>query len=87
MYARRHGAVTNEALQSLRGLSSAGARSVLQDLVTRELLQTVGRGRGTRYVLGELALRARRRANLGEQVKAIVAHARRYLARGVDDDQ
>lgn len=77
VYSRREGAVTNEDLQRLRGLSSNESRAVLQELVARELLQSVGRGRGTKYVLGALALRARQRPNLGEQVQTVVSHARR----------
>jgi ATP-dependent DNA helicase RecG len=77
VYARRHGAVTNEALRSLRELGRDESRSVLQDLVARGLLQPVSRGRGTRYVLGEVALRARRTANPDEHLQTVVAHARR----------
>lgn len=77
VYARRQGAVTNEGLRSLRHLNSAESRAVLQNLVARELLMPVGRGRGTRYVLGELALRERPSWNAAEQVRAVVAHARR----------
>jgi ATP-dependent DNA helicase RecG len=77
VYARRQSAVTNEELRSIRELSAADARSVLQELVANKLLQPVGRGRGTKYILGELARGARRKVNVGEQVEAIVAHAHR----------
>lgn len=77
VYARRHGAVTNEYLRSLRQLGPSQSRSVLRDLVARGLLQPVGRGRGTRYVLGEAALGARQTIDLDEQLQTMVAHARR----------
>lgn len=77
VYARRQGAVTNEELRALRGMDRVRSRHVLKDLVSRGLLEAVGRGRGTRYVLGELARRARRFANVDEQLKTVVAHARR----------
>jgi ATP-dependent DNA helicase RecG len=77
VYARRQSAVTNEELRGIRGLSAVDARGVLQELVANKLLQPVGRGRGTKYVLGELARGARTEANVGEQLEAIVAHAHR----------
>lgn len=77
VYARRQGTVTNEELRSLRGLERAESRAVVRILVARGLLEAVGRGRGTRYTLGEVARRARRAADLDEQVEALVAHARR----------
>ncbi len=80
VYARRQGSVTNEELRAPRRLDATESRAVLQNLVARQLLQPLGRGRGTRYVLGQLALRARQLANLGEQVDTVVAHARRLGA-------
>jgi ATP-dependent DNA helicase RecG len=77
VYARRQGAVTNEELRTLRGLDRIRSRDVLKDLVSRGLLETVSRGRGTRYVLGEAARRSRRPANVDEQLQAVVGHARR----------
>lgn len=77
VYARRNGAVTNAELRALRHLDSGASRGVLQELVVRGLLRPIGERRGTRYVLTEVALRARRRANLDEQVEAIAVHARR----------
>jgi ATP-dependent DNA helicase RecG len=77
MYARRQGAVTNEELRSLRNLDTRDSRTVLRNLVALRLLQPVGRGRGTRYVLGDLARQARRTANVSEQVATLVAHAHR----------
>jgi hypothetical protein len=77
VYARRNGAVTNEDLRTLRALESCDSRAVLHGLVARGLLEPVGRGRGTRYVLGEVARTRRGRADLDQQVEAVVAHARR----------
>jgi ATP-dependent DNA helicase RecG len=77
VFARRQGAVTNEELQALRGISAADARAALQELVSADLLQPVGRGRGTKYVLGAIARGARDVVDVREQIGAIVAHARR----------
>jgi predicted HTH transcriptional regulator len=52
-------------------------RETLQDLVTRGLLEAFGRGRGTGYRLSELAMQARTTATLGEQLRAVLNHARR----------
>ena len=77
VFARRTGAITNEQLRGLRPLDREASRETLQDLVTRGLLEVVGRGRGTRYRLSELALEARTTATLGEQLMAVLNHARR----------
>ncbi len=77
VYARRNGSITNEDLRELRALESRESRSVLQGLIARGLLEPVGRGRGTRYVLGEIARTSRGRIYLDQQVEAVVAHARR----------
>src|SRR4051812_49339882 len=52
VYARRHGAISNEDLRHLRSLDRENSRGVLQELVARGLLAQVGKGRGSRYVLG-----------------------------------
>jgi ATP-dependent DNA helicase RecG len=77
VFARRTGAITNEQLRRLRPLDRDSSRETLQDLVTRGLLDTFGRGRGTSYSLSELAMQARTTATLGEQLRAVVNHARR----------
>jgi ATP-dependent DNA helicase RecG len=77
VYARRHGAISNEDLRRLRGLDRDASRATLQDLVARGLLQAVGRGRGARYVLGALAERAGRARTLDEELRVILNHARR----------
>jgi ATP-dependent DNA helicase RecG len=77
VFARRHGAVSNEAVRSLRPLDERASRQVLQDLVARGLLAQMGRGRGTRYVLGERALKLDRGPRLDDQLGAILNHARR----------
>lgn len=77
VYARRNGTVTNEDLRTLRALESRESRGILQALVARRLLEPVGRGRGTRYVLGEVARASRGGADLDQQVATVVAHARR----------
>lgn len=77
VFARRTGAITNEQLRRLRPLDREASRETLQDLVTRGLLDAFGRGRGTGYRLSELAMQARTSATLGEQLRAVLNHARR----------
>lgn len=77
VYARRNGSISNEDLRTLRGLDRDASRAALQDLVARGLLDAVGRGRGARYVLGNIAKRASTEASLDEQLEAVVSHARR----------
>jgi ATP-dependent DNA helicase RecG len=77
VYARRHGAIKNEDLRSLRNLDRDASRSVLQDLVARGLLEPLGRGRGARYVLGQVARHARAAPTLDDQLRAVLSHARR----------
>lgn len=77
VYARRHGAISNEDLRNLRGLDRDASRSVLQDLVARGLLESVGRGRGARYVLGSIARRAASEATMDGQLQTVLNHARR----------
>jgi predicted HTH transcriptional regulator len=45
--------------------------------VTRGLLEAFGRGRGTGYRLSQSAMEARTTATLGEQLVAVLNHARR----------
>lgn len=75
--ARRMGTITNEQLRGLRPLDRETSRETLQDLVARGLLEAFGRGRGTGYRVSELAMEARRTATLGEQLRAVLNHARR----------
>jgi ATP-dependent DNA helicase RecG len=77
VFARRTGAITNEQLRGLRPVNRETSREVLQDLVTRGLLETFGRGRGTGYRLTELALDARMTATLNERLTAVLNHAHR----------
>jgi ATP-dependent DNA helicase RecG len=77
VFARRTGAITNEQLRRLRPLDREASRETLQDLVTRGLLDAFGRGRGTGYRLSEPAMQARTTATLGEQLRAVLNHARR----------
>jgi ATP-dependent DNA helicase RecG len=77
VFARRTGAITNEQLRRLRPVDRETSRETLQDLVTRGLLEAFGRGRGTGYRLSELAMQARTTATLGEQLRAVLNHARR----------
>jgi ATP-dependent DNA helicase RecG len=77
VFARRTGGITNEQLRRLRPLDREASRETLQDLVTRGLFEAFGRGRGTGYRLSELAMQARTTATLGEQLRAVLNHARR----------
>lgn len=77
VYARRHSAIRNEELRTLRGLDRDASRAVLQDLVARGLLDAVGRGPGARYVIGTVAQRARTSASLDHQLAVVLNHARR----------
>lgn len=77
VYARRNGSISNEDLRTLRGLDRDASRAALQDLVTRGLLEGVGRGRGARYVLGRIARRAATETSLDDQLKTVIGHARR----------
>ena len=77
--ARREGSVSNEELRESRRLDRERSRSVLQDLVARDLMVATGRGRGTRYVLSEAAsaLAAGGPVSVGERLHTIVAYAER----------
>jgi ATP-dependent DNA helicase RecG len=77
VFARRTGTVTNEQLRRLRTLDRETSRATLQELVTRGLLEAFGRGRGTGYRLSQSAMEARTTATLGEQLVAVLNHARR----------
>jgi ATP-dependent DNA helicase RecG len=77
VFARRTGSITNEQLRRLRPLDREASRETLQDLVTRGLLEAFGRGRGTGYRLSAQAMQARTAATLGEQLRAVLNHARR----------
>jgi ATP-dependent DNA helicase RecG len=77
VYARRNGHITNEQLRNLRHLDRDASRAVLQDLVARDLLRVVGRGRGARYVLGDIAAQAHARATVPQQFATILSHAER----------
>ncbi len=77
VYARRNGDITNEELRRLRHIDRDASRAVLQDLVARDLLRVVGRGRGARYVLGDTAAEARARVTVPQQFATILSHAER----------
>jgi ATP-dependent DNA helicase RecG len=77
VYARRNGRITNEELRNLRHIDRDASRAVLQDLVARDLLRVVGRGRGARYVLGDIATQAHARATVPQQFATILSHAER----------
>ena len=77
VFARRMGTITNEQLRRLRPLDREASRETLQELVARGLLEAFGRGRGTGYRLSALAMEARSTATLGEQLIAVLNHARR----------
>lgn len=77
VYVRRHGAIRNEELRELRSLDREDALGVLQELTDAKLLQQMGRGRGTHYVLGEATRSDHEPASLDDQLAAILAHARR----------
>jgi ATP-dependent DNA helicase RecG len=77
VYARRHGAIRNEDLRGLRSLDANESRAVLVDLVQRGLLVQLGTRRGTRYVLGDLAIGNEPAHDLAERLSSIVTHAHR----------
>ena len=77
VFARRMGTITNEQLRRLRPLDREASRETLQDLVARGLLEAFGRGQGTGYRLSALAMEAQSTATLGEQLFAVLNHARR----------
>jgi len=54
LYAGEHGRITNREYRDLYGVSRETAKRDLRDLVDRELLTPVGRGRGLYYVLSRL---------------------------------
>jgi len=54
LYAGEHGRISNREYQDLYGVSRETAKRDLRDLVDRELLTPVGRGRGLYYVLTRL---------------------------------
>lgn len=76
VYVRRHGSIQNEDLRKLRGLDRDASRGVLQDLVTRGLLERIGERRGSRYVLGAVARKAQSLSS-NQQLRIILSHARR----------
>ena len=77
VYARRQGAISNRDLRDLRSLDDRSSRGVLQELVTRGLLEPVGRARGTRYVLTTRAVASAPAPSLDDQLSATLAHASR----------
>jgi ATP-dependent DNA helicase RecG len=77
VYARRQGTISNEDLRNLRHLDRDASRAVLQDLVNRGLVNTVGRGRGSRYALTDRAMAAAPTTTLDDQAAAVLRHARR----------
>ena len=78
VYARRNGSITNEQLRSLRQqLDREASRRLLQGLVARGLLESLGRGRGVRYALGAIASRAGGAPTLDHQREVVLNHARR----------
>jgi Predicted transcriptional regulator containing an HTH domain and an uncharacterized domain shared with the mammalian protein Schlafen len=77
VFARRNGAISNEDLRNLRGLDRDASRGVLQNLVARDLLNAVGRGRGARYVLGDSASDASIETTLDERLQTVLNYARR----------
>jgi ATP-dependent DNA helicase RecG len=76
VYVRRHGSIKNEELRNLRGLDRDASRGVLQGLVAKGLLEQIGERRGSRYVLGTLARRARDMP-FEERLRIVLQHARR----------
>jgi len=78
VYARRNGSITNEKLRALRQqLDREASRRLLQGLVARGLLESLGRGRGVRYALGAIASRAEGTVTLDHQREIVLNHARR----------
>jgi ATP-dependent DNA helicase RecG len=77
VYARRQGTISNEDLRNLRHLDRDASRSVLQDLVNRGLVTTLGRGRGSRYALTDRAVASAPTTTLDDQAAAVLRHARR----------
>lgn len=54
LYVGAHGRVTNREYQDLYGVSRETAKRDLRELVDKELLMPIGRGRGLHYVLTRL---------------------------------
>ena len=54
LYVGEHGRMTNREYQNLNGVSRETAKRDLRELVEKELLKPVGRGRGLYYVLTRL---------------------------------
>ncbi len=77
VYVRRHGAIRNEDLRDLRHLDAPTSRAILADLVERGLLTQLGTRRGTRYVLGDLAVDSQPVDEVSAKLDVITAHARR----------
>jgi ATP-dependent DNA helicase RecG len=76
VYVRRNGTIQNEDLRKLRGLDRDSSRAVLQNLVARGLLERTGERRGSRYVLGAVALKVREISS-NQQLQVVLKHARR----------
>jgi len=76
VYVRRNGSIRNEALRNLRNLDREASRNVLQDLVTKGLLQRIGTRGASRYILGAVAQRPQV-VSSNEQLQAVLHHARR----------
>jgi len=54
LYVGAHGRITNRECQDLYGVSRETAKRDLRELVDKELLMPMGRGRGLHYVLTRL---------------------------------
>jgi len=50
-YVREHGKITNRTYRELTGLSDEGARKEIAGLLDLGILEQVGKGRSTAYVL------------------------------------
>jgi len=52
MYVKKKGKITNKEYRKFAGLSDEGARIDLNELSKKDLLQPIGKGRSTHYILG-----------------------------------
>ena len=53
-FVKEKGSITNREYRHLTGLSDEGARKDLNEVVTKGILRSEGRGRSARYVLPEV---------------------------------
>ena len=54
LWVKEKGSITNREYRQLSGLSDEGARRDLNELVSKDILHSKGKGRSVRYILAQV---------------------------------